>query len=68
MKHYAATVQCKWCGHRFTVCVHSARLLASGEGFIVLCPVNRSKVHVPAAALEAVESCPSGAVIVSQNL
>jgi hypothetical protein len=67
MKHYCATVQCKFCGCRFSVCVHSARLIASGRGVTVLCPENRSKVHVPAAELVACESCPPGAVVVKDD-
>jgi hypothetical protein len=67
MKHYAATVQCQWCGHRFSVCVHSPRLVPSAEGFTVRCPANNSKVHVPAGALVPVESCPAGAVVVREN-
>ena len=64
MKHYAVDLQCRWCGHRFTVCVHSVKLVASGKTFTVLCPENRSKVQVPTAALSAVESCPAGAIVV----
>jgi hypothetical protein len=67
MKHYAAAVQCQWCGHRFVVCVHSARLAAGRAGFTVYCPSNGSKVHVPAEALVAVELCPAGAVIVRSD-
>jgi hypothetical protein len=67
MKHYAAAVQCQLCGHRFSVCVHAPRLVANSSGFTVLCPANRSKVHVPAAALVAVEACPAGAVVVRDH-
>jgi hypothetical protein len=67
MKHYAATVQCQWCGHRFSVCVHSPALLASPEGLTVFCPQNASKVHVPAGVLMPVESCPVGAVVVQDE-
>jgi hypothetical protein len=67
MKHYAATVLCPGCGHRFSVCVHSSRLVASGQGFTVLCPNNASKVPVPAGALAPVESCPAGALVVSDD-
>ena len=67
MKHYAATVQCRGCGHRFSVCVHSPRLAAEPEGFTVYCPSNHSKVNVPAGTLAPVESCPAGAVVVKDN-
>ena len=67
MKHYAATVQCHWCGHRFAVCVHSAKLVASGKDFIVMCPENRSKLHVAVGALAPVDSCPPGAVVVTDD-
>lgn len=66
MKHYSATVQCR-CGHRFAVCVHSSRLVVSDKKFIVLCPMNASKVQVCARALVSVESCPAGAVIVRDD-
>jgi hypothetical protein len=55
------------CGHRFSVCVHSLELVMSGKGFTVLCPENRSKVHVPAKALVPAESCPPGALVVSDE-
>ena len=67
MQHHAATVQCLNCNYRFSVCVHSPRLVASGKGVTVLCPRNASKVHVPAGALLPVESCPAGAVIVRDD-
>jgi hypothetical protein len=67
MKHYAAPVQCQGCGHRFSVCVHSWRSGAPTERFIVVCPENGSKVHVPADAFVAVQSCPAGAVAVRDN-
>jgi hypothetical protein len=64
MRHYSATVQCQGCGHRFTVCFHTTQSVLSDKGFSVYCPQNASKIHVPVEALVAVESCPSGAVIV----
>jgi hypothetical protein len=67
MKHYAAEVQCKWCGCRFQVYVRSAQLAAGAKGFTVRCPENNSKVYVPAEALTAVESCPAGAVVIEDR-
>ena len=67
MKHYAATIQCKGCEHRFSVCVHSPRFVASAEGFTVACPENGSMIHVPAGTLVSVESCPAGAVVVRDD-
>jgi len=66
MKHYPATVQCL-CGHRFAVCVHSPRVAVSGKEFIVMCPMNGSKVSLSARVLMSVESCPAGAVIVRDD-
>jgi hypothetical protein len=67
VKHYVAAVQCERCGHRFTVCVHSLRLVVSGKGVTVLCPVNASKVHVPAEVLAPADSCPAGAMVVKDD-
>jgi hypothetical protein len=66
MKHYTTTVQCV-CGHRFSVCVHSSRLVASGKGFTVVCPMNASKIHVPIDALVPADSCPAGALVVRDD-
>ena len=43
------------------------QVVASGENFVVVCPVNKSRVGVDVKALAVVDSCPAGAVIIQDK-
>jgi hypothetical protein len=64
VKHYSVTVKCKWCSHRFTVCVHTRKALLPNGEYTVLCPMNQSKVIVSSDELVSVQTCPPDAIVV----
>jgi hypothetical protein len=66
MRHYTARVRCPKCGFEFRVCVHTIRRPELRKNYVVLCPENASKIHVPDSALSAVEACPPGAVVIRE--
>ena len=64
MKHYTTTVHCPKCGHRFAVCVHAIPRPEIRKSYIVLCPMNGSRIPIVAADLCLADSCPPGALVV----
>ena len=67
MKHCTTAVLCPKCGHRFAVCVHIVPRPEIRKTYVVLCPMNRSRVSVAVADLRPAESCPPGALVVGDG-
>jgi hypothetical protein len=67
MLHFTAQVQCPMCSHVFNVCLHTYQKPGMCQKYTVLCPMNRSKVHLTGANLRLADSCPTKAVVITDE-